>query len=176
MARHALVLVAFALAAAGCGVSLAAPEHTRGEAKASVDGYGLSVALPEGWNGRVYRLSAADSITLEAANAALPTEGEVLNADQLASGSAYIVVNDIGQPPPYLGRERSWQRDPSLPLAVTRTDVAGPYEGGFPAGANMSVVINNRPLMIRVRFDSQPTDADLEAVNDVLASLHVTAP
>lgn len=176
MTRQVLLLLALAVTLAGCGTSMAASRHGSSGTAATVDGYGLSIALPDHWNGRIYRRSPSDAITLEAANAALPAEGEVMTGERLGIGNTYIVVDDIGQEPRYLGREGSWQRDPALPLMMRRSDVAGPYEQGFPAGAAISVVIHERPLMIRVRFGSQPSSADLDAVNDVLASMSVTAP
>src|SRR5919198_702114 len=75
----ALIVAALALAAAGLIAFIAvAAESGRSSppAKSSVSGYGLSIQLPAGWNGRIYRLSPTDAITLEAATVPLAPTGD----------------------------------------------------------------------------------------------------
>lgn len=171
-ASRALLLAGFALV--GCGGS---PDRGSdpGQPVRTISGYAMTMTLPPGWYGRVYRLSPEYAITVQAATVPLPRPGddEMLIARKMKPGDAYLVINDIGPPPPGLGREPVWDLDPSLPLAVQRADVGGPWEGGFPAGAALNVVVNGRSLMIRVRFGSNSPGEELDQVNSLLSTLSV---
>jgi hypothetical protein len=92
---------------------------------------------------------------------------------QLEPGDAYMIVVDIGSPPPLIERDKDWRVNPPLPLVMTRAALDGPYKSGFPSGASLNAVIENRALMIRVRFGSQPSEDQLVEVNEMLASLGV---
>ena len=170
MRAKTLILVLGSLAAglAACGGS-----QPSDSGSTIVAGYGLRVELPPGWSGRVFRPSPKDAVSLEATSAALPPVNQVMTIDGLTDEGAYVRVDDIGAPPPRIERSSVWLADPRLPLAVGHADLAGPYEGGFPSGTALNVVIHDRALMIRVRFGSQPSDDRLDDVNEVLASLSV---
>ena len=169
VALAAAGLVAFIAVAAGSGKSSHATKST-------VSGYGLSIQLPAGWNGRIYRPSPADAITLEAATVPLaPTgDGSFEQTEQaMGAGDAYIRLSDIGAPPPYLGKEHTWQRA-SLPISVDPTSVQRYLEGqSLPANIIRPLVIKNRAITVYVGFGSSPSPAAMKQVNQVLSSLSV---
>ncbi len=164
----AILCLAF-LVMSGCGGAglAAAGEATR------ISAYGISLTLARGWEGRIYRLSPKSAVTVEAATAALPPPGSFVPAKELDPDGAYLVIDDIGAPPPGLGREKAWELNPPLPIVIRTGDVQGPWEGGYPLGASRSVVVANRALMIRVRFGAASDDRRLAEVNELLASLVV---
>jgi hypothetical protein len=175
MKSFALLLVlAATLVGAGCGGSgKSSPNLDVGGT--TVSGYGMTIALPPGWSGRVYRLSPQYAITLQAATVPLPTPGDdqVTIAARMKPTDAYLVIDDIGPPPPGLGREPVWQLDPELPLTVSDDVFEGPWKGGFPSGTALAVVINDRSLMIRIFFGSHPREREIEEINALLATLSV---
>ena len=154
MRAFALPIAAAGFAVAGCGGS----DPRTGEDERTVRGFGLTVALQQGWNGRVYRLSPQHAITLQAATVPLgpPGADEAAIARVMQAKHAYLVIDDIGPPPAGLGRDPAWVLDPALPLTIHESDVHGPWKGGFASGASLGVVLENRALMIRVRFGSHP--------------------
>jgi hypothetical protein len=168
-----IVVIAFAvvaLATAGCQGDGESVKSAK-----SVVGYGLSVSPPKGWSGRVLRPELEYAITLEATSGELPPSAESVTGDFLGDDDAYVAVSDIGSPPSGIGREGSWTVDPDLPLAITSNDVLGPFQGGFAAGASLNVVIENRMLMISVRFGSWPGPDEIDEINDLLGSLTVAS-
>jgi hypothetical protein len=134
---------------------------------------GISLALPRGWDGRIYRLLPESAVTVEAATVSLPPRGSFVTAKELDGDDAYLVIDDIGAPPPGLGRENAWELNPPLPIVIRPHDLRGPWEGGYPLGAVRSVVVANRALMIRLRFRAAPDDRRLAEVNELLSSLVV---
>jgi len=123
--KAAVLALTTGLLASACGGS-AAPGGSE-EQTTTVQGYGLSITAPDGWEGRVYRLSPDYAITLEVASVELPPQGELMTGDRLGADDAYIVIDDIGAPPLREGEGR-------LPLAVDLEAIRGPYEGGVPRG------------------------------------------
>ena len=166
MRAATLGLIGLALAATLGGMT-ALSEPT--QPTTTVQGYGLSIVLREGWQGRVSRASPDDAVTLEASTVPLPPLGDLMTGDRLGPDDAYIVVNDIGTRGAFRGEAR-------LPITIDFQDVAGPYEGGFPAGAGFGAFVNSRDLMIRVRFGSSPDPGALDAVNETLATVSATPP
>jgi hypothetical protein len=142
----------------------------------TIRGCGLEVRLPPGWDGYVTQLSPRDAITLRAATVGLPPPGgeEAHIAAEMHAGDAYLAIADIGPPPEGLASDAAWKLNPALPLSITRSDVQGPYEGGFPSGASLNAVLAHRALMMRIRFGSTPKASDIEQVNELLASLSVS--
>jgi hypothetical protein len=141
-----------------------------------VSGYGLSIQLPAGWNGRIYRTSPSDAITLEAATVPLaPTgDGSFEQTEQtMGADDAYIRLSDIGAPPPYLGKEHTWQKV-TLPISVDAASVQRYVEGqSLPANIVRPLVIKNRAITVYVGFGSSPSAASMKQVNQVLSSLSV---
>lgn len=175
MKSFALLLVLVAtLVGAGCGGSGRSSPNLD-EGGATVSGYGMTIALPPGWNGRVYRLSPQHAITLQAATVPLPAPGDDQSriAARMKPTDIYVVIDDIGPPPRGLGREPVWQLNPKLPLTVHDADVEGPWKGGFPSGTALAVVIDYRALMIRIFFGSHPGEGEMDTVNALLGTLSV---
>jgi hypothetical protein len=164
-------LIAFIAIAAGSGQS----SHV---ARSTIGGFGLSMQLPPGWNGRVYRPSPADAITLEAATVPLAPTGDSSfeqTERAMGAGDAYIRLSDIGAPPSYLGREHTWQRV-SLPISIDAGSVQRFVEGqSLPANVVRPLVIKNRAITLYVGFGSAPSPAAIRDVDHVLASLSVAA-
>jgi len=169
------LFAALSLALFGCGGTERQPAQA-GQGK-TVSGYGLRVNLPSGWTGRVFQPSPNDAIELEAATSPLLPRGQFLTGDELGAGNAYVIIDDFGQARRgFVKRANGWQVHPRLPLTLSRPDLRGPYEGGFPSGATLPVGIEGRALEIRIRFGSRPSVGQLGEVNDVLGSLSVAAP
>lgn len=133
-----------------------------------VEGYGLAVELPPGWDGRAERAEPPSPPTLLAANFRLPERStERLALDGMKAGDVRIILWDYGaQPvePP----------DPaSLPIAVERAgldDFEGiPYEH---AVASYAFTAEGRSFQLVVDFGGTPPDG-LKDVNEVLATLEV---
>jgi hypothetical protein len=165
MKEATLVLIAVVFAATpGATAARSGPAQPT----TTVQGYGLSIVLPEGWNGRVSQASPDDAITLEASTVPLPPPGEAMTGDLLDPNDAYIVVDDIGT--------RDAFGEVRLPITLNPEDIAGPYEGGFRAGAGFGAGVSHRDLMFRVRFGSPPDPGELEIVNGILATFSATPP
>ena len=177
--RRALIATMVALAAAGLIAFIAVAAGSGNSAHPSnstVSGYGLSIQLPAGWYGRISRPSPMDAITLEAATVPLAPAGDgsfEQTEQAMGAGDAYIRLSDIGAPPPYLGREHTWQKA-SLPISVDATSAQRYLEGhSLPANIIHPFLINNRAITVYVGFGSAPTPAAIQEVNQLLASLAV---
>jgi hypothetical protein len=160
------MLVPIGVACAAILGGAAAPGESA-QPTSTVQGYGLSIVLPENWEGRVNQASPDDAITLEASTAPLPPLGEVMTGDRLGPDDAYIVVNDIGTLGVFEARTG---------ITIDPQDITGPYEGGFPAGTAFAAAVSTRDLMIRVFFGSSPDAGELEAVNEILATFSAARP
>jgi len=71
-----------------------------------IQDYGLTIPLPNGWDGRIYRQTPLDAITLEATSARLASiaDDSFIQTEQgMGSADIYVRLSDIGPPPPYLG-------------------------------------------------------------------------
>jgi hypothetical protein len=161
----ALALVAVALTTAcarGVGVT---------EEGTTVQGYGLRIVAPAGWEGNVTWPGPGYAITL-AASTAVPSL-EPGTPTRIGVGFAHVVIDDLGPPPEGIERDLDWVVDPDLPLVLTASDVLGPWTGGFHTGATLSIVLAGRALLIRVRFGAWPGEDELNEVNELLASLRV---
>lgn len=143
-----------------------------------IDGFGLTMQLPEGWDGRVYQRSPRDAVTVEAASVTLaPKADDSFQQTEASMGAsdAFIWLSDIGSPPSQPGREPTWKKA-SLPITISASDVHRYVEGhSLPANVARPVLINGRPITLYVGFGSWPNDAMIEQVNKVLASLSVSA-
>jgi hypothetical protein len=167
-ASAAALLLAAAVACASEADVAPTPAET-------VSGYGLELALPEGWTGSVDRVSPDSAVVLRSAAFELDARAGPSGAAAGADG-VYLEIADLGPPPDGVGRDPSWDADPTLPLRLAADDLAGPYEHGFRAGATFGAVVRNRALMIRVRFGSDPGSVDLVEINEILAGLRVAPP
>src|SRR6266480_4720678 len=164
--------VVLGLLVAACG----GPSHDGAAAGRGsvVSGYGLRVALPAGWSGRVFRASAKSAVELEAATVPPPPAGQFLTGDELGAGNAYVILDDLGKARRgFVSPRNGWETHPKLPLTLHRSDLHGPWEGGFPSGAALPVEIKHRALEFRIRFGSRPGVRILRQVNQLLGSLSV---
>lgn len=144
----------------------------------NVQGYGLKIALPSGWYGRVSQRSSQDATVLQAASVPLAAGDETGESTQssMRGGDVYIKVIDIGAPPPnLLERDPAWSAL-SGPVTIRRFDLSPNFEAvSLPAYGMRSLVINGRAIMLFVGFGSDPADAQLAQANAVLASLTVAS-
>lgn len=143
-----------------------------------ISGFGIRMQLPKSWDGRVYRRSPRDAVTLEAASVPLAPRADDSFQEtekRMGAGDAYIWLSDIGSPPPYIGREPGWQMA-SLPIKIDASDLHRYVEGhSLPANAVRPFVINDRAITLYVGFGSWPNEAVIQEINSVLASLSISA-
>jgi hypothetical protein len=165
-----LVLVALLLGllVAGCG---------DGVAPKTISGHGLSIELPEGWQGRVSKPGPEYATTLRAANFRLPVDEDYpgpKTGQAMGKGSIVIDVNDLG-PYPSPGFPSEGWVEATLPIAIGRSDFGGPFEDWSPPGyALRNLVVGGRALMVGVGFGTAtPSDELLAEANRVLATLRV---
>jgi hypothetical protein len=141
-----------------------------------IQGYGLKMRIPDGWDGRIYQQSPQDAVTLEATSARLApvAEDSVLQTEQgMGNGDVYIRLSDIGAAPPYVGKDSDW-RVVSSPPAIRPTDFQEFVEGhSLPAGTASAMVIKGRAFMVYVGFGSWPSPAAVGQLNQILGQLQV---
>ena len=159
--------------AAGCGSS---DRVSGGRPSArTITGYGLTIELPAGWHGRIYRRSPQYAISLDAATVPLPPGDDQLfdqTALRMSTDDLYLHLDDIGQAPPLPLRERDWKiAEP--PLQLQRSDL-GNFPVRFAAFAVRPVVVRRRLIQLDAGFGSTPTDGMLARLNAVLGTLDVT--
>ncbi|HEX4325041.1 MAG TPA: hypothetical protein VHZ77_10475 [Gaiellaceae bacterium] len=143
-----------------------------------IQNYGLTIPLPNGWDGRIYRQTPLDAITLEATSARLApiADDSFIQTEQgMGSADIYVRLSDIGPPPPYLGKGNDWQIV-SSPPPIQPVDLQDFIEGhSLPAGVASAMVINNRAFMLYVGFGTWPSQAQLNQMNQILSQLQVEA-
>ncbi len=141
-----------------------------------ITGYGLTLQLPAGWDGRVYKQSSQDAVTLEAASVRLasPADDSFQQTEAtMKESDVYIRISAIGLPPPNLGAEGDWHIA-APPFGLRASDVRDAIEGhSLPAGIAKPVVFNNRALMTYVGFGSWPGRSELAQVTQLLSGLEV---
>ena len=177
LSRRALTVligvVSCVAVAAGCGatdrVSSGRPSVR------TISGYGLSIDLPPGWHGRIFRRSPQYAIALDAATVPLPPADDDLfdqTALRMSAHDLYLHPDDIGQAPHLPMREAAWQiAEP--PLQLQRSDL-GNFPVRFAAFAVRPVVVRRRLIQLDAGFGSMPTDPMLARLNAVLGTLNVT--
>jgi hypothetical protein len=145
--------------------------------RATISGYGMSIELPSGWTGRIFKRDALSAAVLRAANFPLylgTSMALASVASDIRDGGIFIEVSDLELPMPREPWE-GWSRE-TAPIEVRRSDF-GRYEGTVAPGfALRNVVVNGRSLMIGVGFATPaPDDALLARANQLLGSLRVAA-
>jgi hypothetical protein len=159
--------------AAGCG---AVDRLSSGRSSGTtISGYGLTIELPPGWHGRIYRRSPKYAIMLDAATVPLPPASDDLfdqTALRMGTDDLYLHLDDIGQAPELPMREPVWKiAEP--PLQMERSDL-GNFPVKFAAFAIRPVVVRERLIQLDAGFGSAPTDRMLARLNAVLGTLNVT--
>lgn len=186
MVRAALGLLAASVVALvlGCGQAERGPNavetrSNQAETQASGDrvqtrtlsGYGLSIELPPGWDGRLYRRPGDGTTGLQAANFQLPEEDDDLASaarrDLVSSGIVIgALVGDTASP--------SWWTHATLPVEIRRSDFA-PYEGfEWRTAAIRHLIVGERSALVFAAFDvAHPRDEILVKANAVLATVEI---
>jgi hypothetical protein len=157
---------------AGCGSSNRV--SSGGPSGRTISGYGLTIELPPGWHGRIYRRSPKYAIMLDAATVPLPPAGDDLfdqTALRLGRQDLYLHLDDIGRAPHLPMREAAWTvAEP--PLQLQRSDL-GAFPVSFAAFAVRPVVVKRRLIQLDAGFGSTPTESMLARLNAVLGTLQV---
>jgi hypothetical protein len=161
------------LSACAGGVAGIAETGRGGEA---IAGYGLSIELPGGWQGRVVSPEADMAAQVIAGNFRLPGHEDFAGqktAAAMSPASIYVWIADLGTDQKHLQPGR-WI-EASLPISVSRADVQ-PFEGvSSPSEAVRWLLIDGRALLILVAFGAaEPSDSQFTQANGVLATLRVT--
>ena len=177
--RRLAVAAAVVVGAGGCGGSVGDDGVARDGAAAPRPGearYGLAIAFPAGWHGRIRRGA------VHAATTPLPDEHagwarEV--ARRLRSDDAFLVLYET-EPRPELPVGDGEFPDLRGPLSFSASDVAtsdGVTEDSRASGhgfARRTFSVNGRLFVVFVEFGSRrPSGATLAGVNELLASLRV---
>jgi hypothetical protein len=162
----ALGSVALGVASALAGGGLAV-EAVRSEASRPIEGYGLSLELPDGWDGRVSRPPGGRSAPqLVAGNYRLPPDDGSLLAQRLPPGGVRLTVWDYGAPaypPPAQGLPRVRRADLGNFEGVPIDHTTGSY----------SFVAGGRLFQLLATFAEPPAEELLADTNEVVASLQV---
>ena len=135
--------------------------------------HGLSIELPPGWHGRIYRRPEDEITGLHVANFPLPSEDDDL-ASAARRGMADtgivlgVIVGDTESP--------SWWTPATLPVEIRRSDFA-PYEGfEWRTAAIRHLLIDKRSALVFAAFGSaHPRDEHLAEANAVLATVGIGA-
>jgi hypothetical protein len=179
---HGHLWVAMAVTAilvAGLAALLAAPlvggdssSPSLGPAKV-VEGHGLRIELPAGWDGRVRSEGPGTAIELEAASVPLEQGRSRLELQRtMEEHDVYLRVLDTLLEPEEVAGDESWSVDSMVRFAAA--DISPVFEGvELPAYSARFVVVGDRPLMVYLGFGRIPSAADLDAANSVLATLTV---
>jgi hypothetical protein len=143
-----------------------------------IQGYGLSMRIPDSWDGRIYRQSPQDAVTLEATSARLApiADDSFVQTEQgMGSNDVYIRLSDIGAAPPHVGKDSDWRVVASAP-AIQPTDFQDFIEGhSLPAGTASAMVIKGRAFMLYAGFGSWPSPGAVGQLNQILGQLRIDA-
>ena len=143
-----------------------------------IQGYGLTMRIPDDWDGRIYRQSPQDAVTLEATSARLAPIADdsfVQTEKGMGSGDVYIRLSDIGAAPPHVGKDRDW-RVVASPPAIQPTDFVDFVEGhSLPAGTASAMVIKGHAFMLYAGFGSWPSPSAIGQLNQILGQLRIDA-
>jgi hypothetical protein len=133
-----------------------------------VEGYGIALEIPRGWEAHFAWPSPAYVRTVHLASFALPArlDGRGHEAEQqMRSGDVYI---NIGADPTFVASS------PLQSLVVRRSALETDWEGKVPKAATRAschALIDGRQVQVWVTFGSVPDDAMLGRVNTVLSTL-----
>jgi hypothetical protein len=152
-----------------------------GPGAGAVEGYGLGIQLPEGWDGRIRGpVGTSFGPHLHAANFELPEPDDdvaSLASGEMSPDQVTIVVIDVTTA---LARDVTGPEDPyppaELPVRIRADDFTDRVEAVDPdhAFARRLFTVADRSLELRVEFGEDPApEALLAEANEVLASLTV---
>jgi hypothetical protein len=152
----------------------------------SVEGYGIRLDFPEGWEGRVVGPLGTDfGPILTAANRPLVGDGDddfaTETRRQLGADDVGLVLIDYTEVRARLGHAPGDGGEflpVELPISIRSEDFQPSFEGVDPSHhfARRTFTANGRSFDLWVDFGSRPAPEDLLAdVNDVLATLRIDA-
>lgn len=153
-----------------CGSLEAGGDESSGR---MITGYGLSIELPAGWDGRVFKGEPQAAAQVIAANFPLPAEeyylgpetGRAMQSESIYIGAAVGPVSEHLQ-------EGRWA-SASLPITVSRSDF-GDFEGIYsPVEAVRWLLIDGHAVRTTVGFGADPSDSTLATANAILASFQM---
>lgn len=157
-----------------------------GPSGSSVEGYGIRLALPEGWEGRVVGPLGTDfGPILTAANRPFVGDGDDFATEtrrQLGADDVGLVLIDYTEVRARLGHAPGDGGEflpVDLPISIRPEDFQPSFEGVDPSHhfARRTFTANGRSFDLWVDFGSRPAPEDVLAdVNDVLATLRIDAP
>jgi hypothetical protein len=144
-----------------------------------INGHGLKVDLPNGWDGRLFISEALTRPVIQAANFPLPsTDNDAGDGAQAAMPSDGVYVNIFEYPPePLFFRSGSGWIEASPPIALGRSDISYLVEGvRAPAYVVKPMLISGRVIQLGVAFGSPgPSNRAWADANAVVRSLAVGA-
>lgn len=140
----------------------------------TLDDLGFSMALPEGWDGRIFRSSSGATI-LQAGSFSLPEYDADLGfgaQETMPSDGIYINVADQGEPGEWLA-PGVWE-EVALPIQVGRNNLTM-FEGSFVESlACRWAIVHGRCLLVHAALGlPPPSDRQIAVANAVLATLTV---
>jgi hypothetical protein len=171
--RLVVLLVTVAATAAACGASTGLQSRRAAEARGNtISGYGISIDLPSGWSGRIFKRDTRTAVALRAANSPVYLGASVFPGAAGAEMPADGVLIELSDPE--IPLPNSSFPTTTLPIDIRRSDF-GRFKGvTTPGYALRHVALNGRSVMVGVGFGSaDPSDALLAEANRVLTSLHV---
>ena len=161
-----LILVSTAVATVVAGGAVTVIATAAEETRRRIEGHGLGLEVPPGWDGYVSRASGRSAPQLVAANFELPPDDGSILGQRLPDGGIRLIVWDYGRPlspPP----------TESVP-AIRRADLGG-FEG-VPqehTTGSYSFVTGGRNLQVLATFAAEPSDELIAEANEVLGTLEV---
>ena len=165
-----IVIMAAVFAFAGCSGDA---DDIGGSADRTISGFGVSINLPPGWDGRIVKLEPNAATQVLAGNFSLPSAEDFLGAETakaMGPQSLYVWAADLGSDREHLQPGR-W-KETSLPIQIARADF-GPFEGvASPVEAVQWAIVGEKAILVMVGFGAdQPSDDLIAEANAVLATL-----
>lgn len=164
-----MLIIAAALALAGCGGDAGGIGDS---AERTISGFGVSIDLPPGWDGRIVKPEPEVATHVLAGNFSLPSAENFLGAETAkAMGPQSLYVWAAGFDPAHEQLSRRWI-ETLLPIQIARTDF-GSFEGvASRAEAVRWVIVEKKAILVMVGFGAdQPSDDLIAEANAVLATL-----
>jgi hypothetical protein len=169
-----MLIIAAALALAGCGGDAG---DIGDSAERTISGFGVSIDLPPGWEGRIVKpepevATHVVATHVLAGNFSLPSAENFLGPETAkAMGPQSLYVWAAGFDSAHEQLSRRWI-ETSLPIPIGRADF-GPFEGvASPVEAVRWVIVEEKAILVMVGFGAvQPSDDLIAEANAVLATL-----
>lgn len=173
-----VLLTTALLAAAACGssgeVRMGGERTEVPEPTEAISGYGLSLELPDGWDGRIYENETGLRV-LQAANIRLVERDDDVGSESLRLMRSDGILIALWYWPDWPPADQETDLDPAmLPLQFSRSDF-GDFEGArAPATAMRSVTVEGELVQVVASFGvGSPSDEAVAQANSVLATLRI---